>query len=291
MRFLWITDIHLNFLDDDRVSKFLASLSKTDCDSLWISGDIAEADSLSHYLLRMQDALSKPIHFVLGNHDYFKGSIRDVRNRIKDLCQQNSYLRWLPDMEAVEISPDTAFLGHDSWADGRLGSYTDSNLLLSDYLLIEEFNPWIAGAKQMDLPIEGGMTAYMERLDGPEARKRRLQTMQKLAQEAVIYLQKNLVKALDHYQHVYFLTHAPPFKDACLNHGQPSSDYGLPHFSSKIVGDTLVEIMKDYPERNLTVLCGHTHSLAFVQPIPNLTVHAGSAAYGAPDIQMSIEVN
>jgi Icc protein len=291
MRVLWLTDIHLNLLDDDQVFKFLHSLSKSDCESIWISGDIAEADSISDYLLLMQDVLCKPIHFVLGNHDFYKGSIRKVRNRITDLCQQNRHLRWLPDMETVEISPDAALLGHDSWADGRLGSYTGSNLLLSDYLLIEEFNPWIAEAKQSDLAIEGGMIAYMERLDGPEARKKRLQTMQALAQEAVSYLQKNLVKALDHYQHVYFLTHAPPFKDACLYHGQPSSDYGLPHFSSKVVGDTLVEIMKDYPGKKLTVLCGHTHSLAFVQPISNLTVHAGSATYGAPDIQMSIEVN
>ncbi len=37
------------------------------------------------------------------------------------------------------------------------------------------------------------------------------------------------------------------------------------------------------PDRNLTVLCGHTHSDSVEQILPNLTVRTRFASYGQPD--------
>jgi predicted phosphodiesterase len=290
MRALWLTDIHLNFMEDRQVSEYLASLRKLDCDAVWIGGDIGEADSIEGYLLRMQEILTSPIYFILGNHDYYQGTIKDVRGRIRDLCRQNSDLCWLAETGAIECSSNTAILGHDSWADGRLGDFWNSDLLLNDYILIEEFNPWMAEARKEGSMIDGGMASYMDRLDGPAARTNRLATMQALAQEAAAHLQQNLPEAMDRFQNVYFLTHAPPYQEACLHHANPSSDSGLPHFSSRIVGDTILEIMTDYPDRMLTVLCGHTHSPVVVKPALNVEVHVGRATYGVPDIQKIFKI-
>jgi hypothetical protein len=171
-----------------------------------------------------------------------------------------------------------------------LGDFWNSNLLLNDYILIEEFNPWMRSKNHEQELISGGFPLYMERLDGPDARKNRLKTMQSLAQQAVSYLREHLPMALEREKDVYFLTHAPPFKDACLHRGQPSSETGLPHFSSKIVGDTLLEIMDAYQDRTLTVLCGHTHSQAYIQPASNVHVYAGGAVYGSPVIQTILMV-
>ena len=40
MRLAWLTDLHLNFLDDDRIASFCAELATTDADAFAISGDI-----------------------------------------------------------------------------------------------------------------------------------------------------------------------------------------------------------------------------------------------------------
>ena len=285
MRSLWLTDIHLNFLEDSQVSNYLAFLKNLDFDAVWISGDIGEANNIVRYLVWMQEALQKPIYFVLGNHDYYQGAIKDVRTNIRALCQQNKGLYWLSEMGPIECSPNAALLGHDSWADGRLGDFWNSDLILNDYLLIEDFNPWMTDAKKRGNAIEIEMAAYMDRLDGAEARQRRLATMQALAQEAAAHLRQHLPGAFLHYQDVYFLTHAPPYKDACLHQGSPSSDSSLPHFSSKIVGDTILEIMVGHPDRKLTVLCGHTHSPVVVKPAPNVVVNVGRGVYCRPEVQ------
>jgi hypothetical protein len=88
---------------------------------------------------------------------------------------------------------------------------------------------------------------------------------------------------------VFFLTHVPPFREACWHRGKISDDNGLPHFSTKIVGDTLVRIMKKHPDRQLTVLCGHTHSQAEVKMLENLTVFAAQSEYGKPKIQKILD--
>jgi hypothetical protein len=109
--------------------------------------------------------------------------------------------------------------------------------------------------------------------------------MQALADEAVLHINRHLSKALETYKKVFFLTHVPPFREACWHRGKISDDNGLPHFSAKIVGGTLVRIMKQHPDRNLTVLCGHTHSMAEAKILENLEVFAAHAVYGEPKLQ------
>ena len=37
----------------------------------------------------------------------------------------------------MELTKDAALVGVDGWADGRLGDYARSTVMLNDYLLIE----------------------------------------------------------------------------------------------------------------------------------------------------------
>lgn len=43
MQYAWLTDIHLNFIDDIARQKFYQEIVNTQCDGVLISGDIAEA--------------------------------------------------------------------------------------------------------------------------------------------------------------------------------------------------------------------------------------------------------
>ena len=86
MRFAWLTDIHLNFLLTQQTLSFLRFVRSAEPDAVLISGDIAEAHNLCHYLELIDDELAVPVYFVLGNHDYYRGSIADVRGSVASLC-------------------------------------------------------------------------------------------------------------------------------------------------------------------------------------------------------------
>jgi hypothetical protein len=178
--------------------------------------------------------------------------------------QSTPRLTWLTRAGVVELAPDTGLVGHDSWADGRYGDYHRSPVILNDYLLIDE----------------------LSRINAEE----RFLRLNALGDEAASYFRVVLPEAFERYPHVFLVTHVPPFKESCWHEGRPSSDAHLPHFSCKAVGDALLEIMQAYPDRELTVLCGHTHSGGQVQIMDNLRVITGGAIYGAPVVQQVFDI-
>ena len=42
----------------------------------------------------------------------------------------------------MELTPNTALVGHDGWADARLGDLDGSEVILNDFLLIDELRCW-----------------------------------------------------------------------------------------------------------------------------------------------------
>ena len=85
-RLAWMTDIHLNFLQPPAIEAFLTSLSNTEADAFLIGGDIGEAPDVALYLNALGNRLQRPIYSVLGNHDFYRGSIAGVRETVRKLC-------------------------------------------------------------------------------------------------------------------------------------------------------------------------------------------------------------
>ncbi len=54
-------------------------------------------------------------------------------------------------------------------------------------------------------------------------------------------------------------------------------------------GDVLRDTMESYPDKRMTVLCGHTHGGGVIQVSPNLKVITGEAEYRHPDVQRVFE--
>ena len=92
----WLTDLHLDHLDSDQRDEFFKEVSELDIDAILLGGDIGKANSVVRYLEQLASAVRKPIFFVLGNHDYYHGSMKEVRQRINWLVGDHQYLRWLP---------------------------------------------------------------------------------------------------------------------------------------------------------------------------------------------------
>ncbi len=263
-RLAWLTDLHLNFLSDKQVEAFCASLASTEADCFAITGDICEARSIERYLQLLESALQRPVYFVLGNHDFYHGSIALIRVHVQNLCKTSSHLHWMPLEGVVPLSEHTCLVGHDGWGDARAGNYWNSRVELNDWDLIGEF----LGLSKSE----------------------RGRVLEQLGDEAATHFRNVLPKAFKQYEHVIVLTHVPPFPKASLYQGRPSDDHGLPHFCCQAVGEVLKEHMVAYPDANMTVLCGHTHETADVHILPNLHVLTGGAEYGHPKLQRVLDI-
>jgi Icc-related predicted phosphoesterase len=110
-----------------------------------------------------------------------------------------------------------------------------------------------------------------------------------LGDEAAEFLEYRVLEALPRCQNVIVLTHVPPFRESCRHEGQISTGDFLPHFACRAVGERLASIMRAHPDRNMVVLCGHTHSPGFARILDNLVVLTGGAQYGVPAFQQVLE--
>ena len=263
-RLVWATDVHLNFLEAGGLDGFCVALARHEPDAVLLTGDIAEAPTVVPLLALMAAELKTPIYFVLGNHDFYRGSIARVREAVTDLSRRSAWLAWLPAAGVVPLGRDAALIGVDGWADGRLGDYLRSPVMLNDYVLIAD----LAG------------------LD----RAARLEQLHQLADAEAARLADLLAEALPRHRRVIVATHVPPFKEACWHEGKISNDDWLPHFSSRAVGEVLRRAASEHPACTLRVLCGHTHGAGTAQILPNLRVVTGGAEYGEPRVQGVIEL-
>ncbi len=262
MRLAWATDLHLNFVSDDEAASFCQRVPPT-AEAVVISGDTGEADSVGRYLDLFERELHRPAYFVLGNHDFYKGGFRTVRQAVSALTSESDRLHWLGET-VIPLTPTTALIGHDGWADGRNGSAEQSSVWLNDFVLIRDLAEL-----------------------GPEELFARLA---RLGDEAAVQSKALLEQALRDFMHVVFVTHVPPFIEACCHEGRPTDQDWLPHFSCRALGEALLSVMQAHPDRALTVLCGHTHCECRVEILPNLVVRVGGAAYGHPAWQAEVAV-
>lgn len=263
MKAIWITDVHFEFLDRTAILDFLQTIRQENPNVLLVGGDIGQASSIVSYLREMETRMECPIYFVLGNHDYYKGSIYSVRLAVNELVSTSRSLYWLNQAGVVCLSEDTALIGHDSWCDGRLGDFHGSSVVLNDFKLIEEL-VGVTSGKLLDV-------------------------LNKLGDEAAEYFKEILPQALQKHHHIIVLTHVPPFTEAAWYNGRYCDDEWLPFFACQAVGDVLKKTMMQNPDRTMTVLCGHTHSSGESEILPNLHVFTGGANYGKPRIQRTLE--
>jgi predicted MPP superfamily phosphohydrolase len=261
----WVTDIHLNFLSKDQVRGFCQELLTSAPEALLITGDISEAPHIKSHLKILEENLKIPIYFVLGNHDFYFSEVKQVRSEMTSISRSSEFLKWLPAVGIVHISENTCLVGHDGWADGRFGDFHNSPVFLNDFLLISDL---IVPNKEELLPM-----------------------LNYLGDESAIFLEEILPRAFSKYKKVILLTHVPPFREASLYRGQISDNNYLPFFSCKAVGEVLYKVMSKNLDKEMLVLCGHTHGKGQVEILPNLQVKVGGAIYGKPQLQEIININ
>jgi predicted phosphohydrolase len=259
MRVTWLTDLHLNFLNANQLDDFLAALRREASDLLLITGDTAESYDLHGYLDRLTDVA--PLYFVLGNHDFYRSTIAEVRHRAAATG------RWLPATGPQRLTETTTLVGIDGWGDARCGNL-QSRVALSDWRVIGDLL---------------GQTP-----------PQRIETLQALGAQEATALREQLAR-LDPTQQLLVLTHVPPFAEACWYNGRPSEPDWLPWFTCIAVGEVLLDHARHHPGTAITVLCGHTHGRGEHRPVDNLLVRTGGwlpgqRDYGNPIVQATWSV-
>lgn len=270
MDIAWITDPHLNFVTEE-VMVTLARAAGIRAEAMLITGDIAESKSLLRCLKIMQAEFKGPIYFVAGNHDFYGcASIATAEETFGR--SRAEPLTYLTSSGVIELSPGVALVGDDGWYDGRNGNMMNSQgnltMELCDFSEIPDLKASMRGIGAMGLQIK----------------------LKELGDRAVARVRPKLVEALAKYKHVIFATHVPPFAGAAWYKGKPSESYAQPFFSSKCMGDMIFELTGENPDKQVTVLCGHSHFYGLYKPDANLEVYTGYAKYYNPCIMRILEV-
>lgn len=265
MKLSWLTDIHLDCTTRVAINGLLLSVKQDNSDAVLITGDIETSHNLSYWLKHIQKELSKPIYYVLGNHDFYGSTVNQVRHMMGIIEFENSNIIYLSNKSApIELSPTTCLIGHDGWGDGRNGKGRGSNIILNDSKEIKDI----------------AVLSPHEQWD----------KLQELGQQAATHLRAMLKLAIPKYKHIILATHVPPFEESCWYDGHVSDDNWLSHMTCKAVGDVIIEMMQLAPDCQLTVYCGHSHHMAEYTPLRNVVVYTGGARYYFPEKQKTIEV-
>lgn len=263
MKLVWVTDAHLNFCDAESRKAFYSSLIPYD--GIVISGDISNSKNLVIHISEMSKETSKPIFFVLGNHDYYYSNITTVRKQASNIRGAT----YLTDSDPIKVG-DTYICGVDGWADCKEGDFYNSWVVLNDSNFIDDLKhaAYFGGRPAL------GMLMTKLSIYDTKLLKRKLDT----------------IVADEEAHSVIIVTHVPPFKEACLYQGKPTNDDFLPFFCNGTLGVMLKRFAKKHPHIDFLVLCGHTHDKAEFRVSPNLVVLCGGAEYKNPVIQKVIEV-
>lgn len=276
-KYAWASDIHLDCIDvDGEIVSFANELIKSDPIGIFLTGDISNSRRLVYHLSILESVVQRPIYFVCGNHDYYYGTIDAVRKKMHDVSNMSQFLRYLPLTPYVALSQQTALIGHDGWYDCGHGDVKNSRFLMSDWSLIGDYIPFSGG----DQYINKGLVKDKQGV---------IDLSKRLAETAVKHVFDGIKAAVRYHKNVIICTHVPPFKESHIHRGAVGDDAAQPWFTSKLMGDMLLEAAKAHPTVSFTVLAGHTHGRYDGSPAQNLRVHVAGAEYGSPGLASFIE--
>lgn len=254
----WASDLHLDHLPAGTLAPFLERVRAAAPDLLLLGGDVSNAGRLIEHLGALLEAAAPAsVRLVLGNHDYYHGSLGEVNRRIAALTTLHpGRLIRLDGAVPETLGGDTWLVGSGGWGDLRAGGRARP-VALNDEALIAELRAqegWV------------GLSPLLKSLGDGAARD----------------LAGSLERVPAGARRVLVLTHVPPFAGAAWHRGRPSEPAFQQRFCWAAGGEALLAFTATRPEVETVVLCGHTHGGGFLRVSTNLSVVTAPAEYGHP---------
>ncbi len=258
MKYAWITDCHLDHLNDEELKLFHSKVrDDTTMDTtLLVTGDITVARRLFEHIDGLGQAGRGKMLYVLGNHDRWGSSLAQCTRDLRPHGLPQGHSVFMDLVDRIQLEEDLCVVGDSGWYDGRNGLQGNPRFLMNDWFYIQEYR------------------GKNERMCSAE-----------IADKCAKVLEAKLRAACEAKNNrVIVLTHVPPYTESALYMGRPGDDYAQPWFTSRAIGDVLDQVAKEYFHVKFEVLCGHTHDRAFYKRDDNLVIHTGAAQYGDPRI-------
>lgn len=236
MKYLWLSDLHLDRYDLAKKDNFIKKLNSEKADGIFISGDLAEGDELIENLDYFFKNIYTNIFFVLGNHEFYFSNRQDIFLKIKELCGKYKHIYWLTQELYFALSDKVCLIGEDSWYDDYYGNNNVKSFFW-DWAAIKDFH------------------SFSSLLHGK-------QVFKTWAQRAANSLEKKLLKTLNHFDTVFFVTHFPPYEECAPSapkYSPEQREFWAGFDISGIVGQVIDKIIQQHPTKKIIVLCGHVH--------------------------------
>ena len=265
-KLLWVSDLHLDQARDHEKQRLLQKLKDTRYDAVLLTGDISTAKGLVGHLAEISNACGlRPVFFTTGNHDYFGSSFAVVDQAVADLCSRQRNLIALGQGEIIELSRNTAVIGHRGWYDGQAGAGARTKVGSPDRYQISDFRSL-------------SRSGYFEKL-------------RSLGEESAAYFRSVLPRALKRYRAVLVATHVPPCTQALQHGGTYCHWERQPYFANRAAGNAIVGISRHFTDRRIVIHAGHTHCRVVVHLMPNLEIRVAGAQPGFPAIQEIVTID
>jgi predicted phosphodiesterase len=260
MKIAWITDPHLDNIPVRNIEAYFLRQKQNGASGFILTGDIGEIQNFDTIIKHIHEITKTDIWFVLGNHDVWGGSFAEAQRRAESLTKQSSgSCIYLSSHQPTVLIGNSILIGHDGFYDGRAGTdLTQTNASLNDVDYIED----------MKFPTRFQLAEFLSRkgMESADIIEERLAL---------------IAKRKPHISNWVLATHVPPFAEAARFNGRKTELSLAPFFVNVQLGNRLAYLMSEkYPEKNLTVLCGHTHHEFECKFGSNLTVKVGPAMYG-----------
>jgi predicted phosphohydrolase len=266
-RLAWVTDPHLDHAQVAALTRHVKQLRDKSPDAVLVTGDFATAPRLPKWLRAYHRFAERPVYFILGNHDFWGGSIGETRARVREEVAREPGITWLTESGPVRLGR-TVLVGHDGWYDARTGDWESRRVRMQDWELVEDLRE--AGSHE---DLVGRIRA--------------------LADEAAAALLPKVEDAAQAGTSVLIATHVPPWPlpPPRAHPIDPAGDAIAPWYVARQLGHSLERIAERHPRVAFRVVAGHTHVRRRAIVVrDNLRCDVGHARYGAPAIEDILEL-
>lgn len=265
-RLAWVTDPHFDHASVGAITAHVASLHGEAPDAVLVTGDFATAASLPRWLRAYRRMVECPVYFILGNHDFWGGSVAEGREAALRAASGLEGLTYLTRAEPVTLTPGVALVGHDGWYDARAGRWQEARFRMQDWELVAEY---------------AGKGSHADVVSASRA----------LADAGREELVPKVAAAARGHATVLVATHVPPWPRAVGTGRHPDGLWIAPWYVAQGLGEDLERVAAAHPAVEFRVFAGHDHARRPGMTIaPNLTCHVGRARYGHPVVERVMEL-
>jgi 3',5'-cyclic AMP phosphodiesterase CpdA len=242
MRIAHITDLHID--SEASLNHFMQSVHELKPEFVINTGD---NDNSTDWRVRMKSLPShfKSYYYVKGNHDFWGGNTFWGRS---DIASDTHYI---PNSLFVSVTNDTVLVGVDGWYDTGFGTTIPHPSTLNDVRFIGDF---VGRSPEMQLRL-----------------------MRVMGEEQAAFLKEKLLKTIEQSaaSNIVVATHVPPFQEVLI---KMDDEDDLSAFMGCAAAGRVIRSVADLnPDRNFTVLCGHTHRPYDVYVANNIRCIVGDA--------------